>query len=265
MNFYKRFPADYQRKTSRLTLAQHGAYCLLLDEVYSTEQPLPDDMAELYRICRAMSKDEQAAVRYVAEKFFPVYGEGKRQNPRADEEITAAAPAIEAARLNGKKGGRPKKQTQQEPAGFSEKNPKRTQSKPAAKAPQSLEVIQPPIPTGCPPLPDGVDPQVWSDWLALRKAKKAPVTATVVASAHAEAQKAGMTLDAFLRVWCARGSQGMQADWLKPAERPPSAAANVEPLWRSEQRARTAAFAGPAAAKPAPEPEIVDATPRLLG
>lgn len=28
-----------------------------------------------------------------------------------------------------------------------------------------------------------------------------------------------MTLEAFLRVWCARGSQGLQADWLKPHER----------------------------------------------
>lgn len=68
--------------------------------------------------------------------------------------------------------------------------------------------------------PDSVDPQVWEDWLTLRKAKKAPVTATVIRSATAEAEKAGMTLDAFLRVWCARGSQGLQADWLKPHERP---------------------------------------------
>ena len=67
--------------------------------------------------------------------------------------------------------------------------------------------------------PDDVDPQVWSDWLALRRAKKAPVTETVIASATTEAAKAGMSLEAFLRVWCARGSQGLQADWLKPAER----------------------------------------------
>ena len=71
-----------------------------------------------------------------------------------------------------------------------------------------------------PPPPESVDPQTWADWLQLRRAKKAPVTATVIASATAEAQKAGMTLDAFLRVWCARGSHGLQADWLKPHERP---------------------------------------------
>lgn len=67
--------------------------------------------------------------------------------------------------------------------------------------------------------PSDVDGQVWQDWLALRKAKKAPVTATVLDGARAESDKAGMPLEAFLRVWCARGSQGFMADWLKPDER----------------------------------------------
>ena len=70
-----------------------------------------------------------------------------------------------------------------------------------------------------PPCPDGVTEGTWADWLTLRKAKRAPVTETVVREATAEAGKAGLSLDAFLRVWCARGSQGLQADWLKPNER----------------------------------------------
>lgn len=67
--------------------------------------------------------------------------------------------------------------------------------------------------------PDDVDAQTWTDWLQLRKAKRAPVTLTVVNGARAEAEKAGMTLDAFLQVWCRRGSQGLEAGWLKPDER----------------------------------------------
>ena len=69
--------------------------------------------------------------------------------------------------------------------------------------------------------PDVVDQQVWNDWLALRKAKRAPVTDTVLKEAHSEAAKAGLTLESFLRVWCARGSQGLQADWLKPRDEAP--------------------------------------------
>jgi hypothetical protein len=67
--------------------------------------------------------------------------------------------------------------------------------------------------------PDGVDEQTWADWLALRKAKKAPVTGTVVTGAQREAEKAGMTLEAFLQVWCRRGSQGLEASWLESHER----------------------------------------------
>lgn len=72
------------------------------------------------------------------------------------------------------------------------------------------------------PRPEGVSEQTWTDWLQLRKSKKAPVTETVITGAHREAEKAGMPLEQFLQVWCMRGSQSLQADWLKPEERRPS-------------------------------------------
>ena len=68
----------------------------------------------------------------------------------------------------------------------------------------------------CPP---DVKEQVWKDWLTLRKMKKAPVTETVVESAQMEAVKANMLFNDFLVIWCRRGSQGLEADWLKPHER----------------------------------------------
>jgi len=68
----------------------------------------------------------------------------------------------------------------------------------------------------CPP---DVDKQIWDDWKQLRKAKKAPVTETVVNSARKEAAKANMEFSDFLSIWCARGSQGLQANWIKPDER----------------------------------------------
>jgi hypothetical protein len=67
--------------------------------------------------------------------------------------------------------------------------------------------------------PEGVDDQVWSDWISLRKAKKAPITPTVIEAAYREASKAGMGLESFLRLWVLRGSQGLMADWIKPQER----------------------------------------------
>lgn len=69
------------------------------------------------------------------------------------------------------------------------------------------------------PKPEDVEQQTWDDWTALRRRKKADASATTVDGARREAGKAGMSLEAFLRVWCLRGSQGLQADWLKPEER----------------------------------------------
>lgn len=70
-----------------------------------------------------------------------------------------------------------------------------------------------------PARPEDVSEEVWADWLQLRKRKRAPVTATVLRHARKEAGKADMPLEAFLEVWCGRGSQGLEAEWLKPDER----------------------------------------------
>lgn len=93
------------------------------------------------------------------------------------------------------------------------------------------------------PRPPDVVEQVWADWLQLRKAKRAPVTATTVEGARGEATKAGMSLEAFLRIWCRRGSQGLEAEWLKPEERATvtaatTAAADAELTRQREQQAR---------------------------
>lgn len=86
MNFYKRYPADYGRKTARLTLAQHGAYTLLLDVYYTTEKPLPADINQLFVITRATSTVEREAVETVVREFFSLQNDGLH-NSRADREI----------------------------------------------------------------------------------------------------------------------------------------------------------------------------------
>lgn len=218
MNYWPRYVGDIQRKTGHLSCAEMGAYDRLLDHVYATEEPLPSDIDACCRIARAMEKSEKKAVESVLRQFFNLRDDGYHNN-RAAEEIEKDAPRRASAKENGRLGGRPKR-TQQKPSGF----PEKTQDEPTTKAPQpqhssSLRSEEPRKRSAPPDCPSEVGEQVWADWLALRKAKRAPVTATTVEAAVVEAQKAGMTLDAFLRVWCARGSQGLQAEWLKPAER----------------------------------------------
>jgi uncharacterized protein YdaU (DUF1376 family) len=120
VNYYERYCGDYARDTGHLSLQEHGAYTVMLDTYYATETPLPADYKALYRICRAMGAKEQEAVRTVADQFFPLAADGFRHNAKADKLIAEARPRIDAARENGKKGGRPRTRqvSSQNPVGF---------------------------------------------------------------------------------------------------------------------------------------------------
>jgi hypothetical protein len=119
------------------------------------------------------------------------------------------------------------------------------------------------------PKPDDVSEQVWQDWLSLRAKKRAPVTATVVDGARTESGKADMSLDAFLRVWCLRGSQGLEASWLRPDERqagrPPPESFRERDLRLATERYEQAV----GIRRPISATEIIDevphAAPRLVG
>jgi DNA-binding transcriptional regulator YhcF (GntR family) len=60
----------------------------------------------------------------------------------------------------------------------------------------------------------GVDPKVAADWLAVRKTKKAALTETALAGVVREANKAGLSLDAALRICCERAWSGFNASWV---------------------------------------------------
>lgn len=106
MNFYKHHIGDYLKKTAHLSLAQHGAYLLMLQTYYATEAPLPKGDA-LYRVLRATTKLEREAVDAIVEQYWVETNDGF-VNARADEEIALAQRQREVNRTVGKKGGRPR-------------------------------------------------------------------------------------------------------------------------------------------------------------
>lgn len=107
MNYFELYPGDYLRDTTRLTLIDHGAYLRMLMAYYAEEQPLPSDDAELFVIVCAITPADKAAVKRVADRFFPIFPDGLRHNTRADAEIAKAQKRIATARENGRKGGNP--------------------------------------------------------------------------------------------------------------------------------------------------------------
>lgn len=133
MNYYERHLGDYAKDTAHLSMLEHGAYGLLLDRYYGTEAGIPASQA--HRVARARTKEERQAVDDVLSEFFSLV-DGVWINGRADEEIAKANVKINAAKENGKKGGRPKKtsagyekETQQKPSGLSVGSEIETESK----------------------------------------------------------------------------------------------------------------------------------------
>lgn len=86
MKFYEHHLGDYAGAAGHLSMLEHGAYRLLLDRYYATEQPLPADLLAIYRVARARSADERAAVDAVLAEFFVLEG-GEYRNRRCDAEI----------------------------------------------------------------------------------------------------------------------------------------------------------------------------------
>jgi uncharacterized protein YdaU (DUF1376 family) len=142
VNYYERHLGDYAKDARHLTMLEHGAYTLLMDRYYSTEKGIPADKA--HRVAGARTPEEYAAVDAVLEEFFKLV-DGVWVKGRIEEEIAKASVRIDAARENGKKGGRPRKEqpdpsineTQEKPSGFPVGNPDLTQ----VKAYQSPDTI----------------------------------------------------------------------------------------------------------------------------
>jgi uncharacterized protein YdaU (DUF1376 family) len=112
LNFYKRYLGDYARDTAHLSLMEHGAYQVLLDTYYATGGQVPDAKEDLYRVARAMTPAERKAVDKVADQFFPVNGDGRRHNKRADEELTSYSTQAETNRLIAAERERKRKEKQ---------------------------------------------------------------------------------------------------------------------------------------------------------
>ena len=119
MHYYQFNIGDYHSHTGYLSLMEDLAYRRLLDQYYLQEIPLPSDVKEIAR--KIGMSDYLEEVEQVLSDFFTPNDSGDYINKRVDEEIAQYRAKADTARVNGKKGGRPKKpnanpeETQQEP------------------------------------------------------------------------------------------------------------------------------------------------------
>ena len=200
MHYYQFNIGDYASHTRGLSLFEDLAYRRLLDIYYLQERPLNSGVASVAR--QIGMADHVDAVKFVLECHFSLTPDGWI-NTRADKEIGTYHSKIEQASRAGKASAERRSN--------------------ARSTDVQLNINQEPITNNQEPkkrqravveCPSDVDPQIWADYVTLRKAKKAPITQTSLKGIEREAQKAGWSLNQAIQECVNRGWQGFKADWL---------------------------------------------------
>lgn len=136
MNRYDWYPGDFLRDTVALTLGQDAAYRRLLDAYYSSELPIADE--EKFLVVRCRSKADEKITQWVLNRFFSreeIDGKTVWIHAKCEREIAKARKRIEASRVNGGKGGRPRKDSLPETQRV---NPRLTQTEPTSNLGRKL-------------------------------------------------------------------------------------------------------------------------------
>jgi uncharacterized protein YdaU (DUF1376 family) len=201
MRFYPFHVGDYLSHTRHLSLLEDLAYRRMLDAYYLHEQALVGTPAE---IARAIGlREHEAAVAAVLAEFFQLAG-NRWGMARCDAEIAKYRDQVAAGRRGASRRWGSNREGNAPPTGEPTATPIATKNQePRTKTKkQNTEA------------PEGVDAQLWADWLALRKAKKAPVSPTVMRRLAEEGAKAGWSLSKVLAEMVTRNWQGFRADWV---------------------------------------------------
>ena len=230
MHFYKFHIGDYMSHTRHLSLLEDLAYRRLLDFYFLHEQPIKHRDAARQIGMREHEED----VLTVLNEFFLSTDDGF-VNPRANKEIqeykahqgTSAYGAFIRDNQSLKSVVQKDVYIQHFTNGTLDTyiNTLRTQDVPIMSTSSIHDATNnhKPLTTNHKPkresatsvaCPPDVSQQIWGDWVALRKSKKAPITQTVLNGAIAEAKILGWPLEKFLAEWCSRGSQGLKAEWI---------------------------------------------------
>jgi len=179
MHYYNFHIGDYKSHTYHLTVIQDCAFRRLLDHYYLHEIPIKQR-----EIARQINmSDYEQDVLSVLDEFFDDSPDGYI-NPRADKEIDAYHAKVNQASRAGKASAERR---------F---NGRSTDVQPTNN--------QEPI----------TNNHIYSDFEKILKAKRKPLTQTLLDAIQVEAIKAKMTLDEALQVCCIRGWTTFKADWM---------------------------------------------------
>jgi uncharacterized protein YdaU (DUF1376 family) len=198
---------DYRKDTVHLSRLEHSIYRDLIDWYYLDEKPIPKETQSVSRRLRLVSQEEQNALIAVLQDFFICSEDGWRHK-RIDQEIQDYHDMCQTNRVNGGKGGRPKKN----PVGSESQPTRNPNQEPITNNQEPIINTTRQKAISC---PQGVSEDVWRDFCQHRRSVRATVTQTALDGIDREAKKAGWSLEAALQECVVRGWRGFKAEWVK--------------------------------------------------
>lgn len=212
MHYYQHHIGDFIRDTSRLTDQQCMTYLRLIWMYYESEKPLPDNAASL---ALRVGSDEQT-VSLILSAFF-TRSDGNWIQMRCESEIRKFQKKADSARhANDARWSKTDTKTDLKSDVKTDANQVSEQIPTNNQQPitNNQQPIQKKGKRAAFPCPVGVDEQVWSDWLEIRKAKRSPLTQTALDGIEKRALEAGYTLPQALVICCERNWASFNPSWL---------------------------------------------------
>jgi uncharacterized protein YdaU (DUF1376 family) len=191
MHYYKFNIADYRKDTGHLSTTEHGIFRQLIDWYYLDEQPIPLETQVVTRRLR-LGFDDVIFLENVLSDFFQKTAKGY-VHKRIEFEIREYHEQAEKNKVNGKRGGRPKK-TQSVISGLPDESQNNPNHKPLTNNQEPKVKTQrgSRLPT------DWTLPDVWKEWAEKERPDLAIKTVA----------------DSFKDFWIAKaGSGGVKLDW----------------------------------------------------
>jgi uncharacterized protein YdaU (DUF1376 family) len=212
MHYYQHHIGDFIKDTSFLTNEEVGIYLKLLWLYYDTEQPLPNSLFELSM--KVNARDQQDSLNGILNMFFTLRNDLWHHN-RCDKEISHYHQQLTTASKAGKASAAKRALNRNSTGVERALDLRSTDVQPTINQEPITINHKPNKETAIAVCPVNVEEQVWADFLALRKVKKAPMTVTALAGIMREADKANWSLNRAISECVARGWTGFKAEWVE--------------------------------------------------
>lgn len=208
MDWYPWYFTLYQQDTMHLDPYQDGCYRRLIDHYMITRAPLPDNDSALARIIGVSLSDWLGLGQAIVRPFFRPQN-GLLFHKRCDKILLEQDERSKKLSESGKRGAEKRHNKINDVLSHPIATPKPNRST------IQYNTIQDKVTSKDVTAPSDVSDQVWRDFQTLRKAKKAPITQTVLNRIRGEAEKAGLSLQEAIEYTIQRGWQSFNAEWFK--------------------------------------------------